>query len=66
MTVHASKGLEYPVVAVAECFGVRKSSGAAQMGRVDGGAQVVALPARFDGVKLADGTFGRATTSKAV
>lgn len=57
MTVHASKGLEYPVVAVAECFGVRKSSGAAQMGRVDDGAQVVALPARFDGVKLADGTF---------
>lgn len=57
MTVHASKGLEYPVVAVAECFGVRKSSGAAQMGRVDGGAQVVALPARFDGVKLTDGTF---------
>lgn len=59
MTVHASKGLEYPVVAVAECFGVRKSSGAAQMGRVDGGAQVVALPARFDGVKLADGTFAK-------
>lgn len=57
MTVHASKGLEYPVVAVAECFGVRKSSGAAQMGRVEGGAQVVALPARFGGVKLADGTF---------
>lgn len=57
MTVHASKGLEYPVVAVAECFGVRKSSGTAQMGRVEGGAQVVALPARFDGVKLADGTF---------
>lgn len=57
MTVHASKGLEYPVVAVAECFGVRKSSGAAQMGRVEGGAQVVALPARFDGVMLADGTF---------
>ena len=57
MTVHASKGLEYPVVAVAECFGVRKSSGAAQMGHVEGGAQVVALPARFDGVKLADGTF---------
>lgn len=57
MTVHASKGLEYPVVAVAECFGVRKSSGATQMGRVEGGAQVVALPARFDGVKLADGTF---------
>lgn len=57
MTVHASKGLEYPVVAVAECFGVRKTSGAAQLGRVEGGAQVVALPARFDGVKLADGTF---------
>lgn len=57
MTVHASKGLEYPVVAVAECFGVRKPPGAAQMGRVEGGAQVVALPARFDGVKLADGTF---------
>lgn len=57
MTVHASKGLEYPVVAVAECFGVRKSSGTAQMGRVEGGAQIVALPARFDGVKLADGTF---------
>lgn len=57
MTVHASKGLEYPVVAVSECFGVRKSTGTAQMGRVEGGAQVVALPARFDGVKLADGTF---------
>lgn len=57
MTVHASKGLEYPVVAVSECFGVRKSTGAAQMGRVEGGAQVVALPARFDVVKLADGTF---------
>ena len=57
MTVHASKGLEYPVVAVSECFGVRKSTGAAQMGRVEGGAQVVALPARFDGVKLADGAF---------
>ena len=57
MTVHASKGLEYPVVAVAECFDVRKSSRAAQMGRVEGRAQVVALPARFDGVKLADGTF---------
>ena len=57
MTVHASKGLEYPVVAVSECFGVRRSIGAAQMGRVEGGAQVVALPARFDGVKLADGTF---------
>ena len=42
MTVHASKGLEYPAV---------------QRGRVDGGPQVVALPARFDGVKLADGTF---------
>ena len=27
------------------------------MGRVEGGAQVVALPARFDGVKLVDGTF---------
>lgn len=57
MTVHASKGLEYPVVAVSECFGVRKSTGAAQIGRVEGGAQVVALPARFDGVKLADGTL---------
>lgn len=57
MTVHASKGLEYPVVAVTECFGVRKSSGAAQIGRVEGGTQVVALPARFNGVKLADGTF---------
>ncbi|MFR2030221.1 MAG: hypothetical protein ACLS3M_01620 [Collinsella sp.] len=31
---------------------MRKSSGAAQMGRVEGGAQVVALPARFNGVKL--------------
>ena len=57
MTVHASKGLEYPVVAVSECFGVRKSSGTAQMGRVEGGAQVVAMPSRFDGIKLADGTF---------
>ena len=26
MTVHASKGLEFPVVAVSECFGIRSNS----------------------------------------
>lgn len=56
MTVHASKGLEYPVVAVADCFGVRREGGTVQMGRDARGAEVVALPGRFQGVTLADGT----------
>ena len=56
MTVHASKGLEYPVVAVADCFAVRRETGTVQMGRTTEGAEVVALPGRFSGVTLADGT----------
>ena len=56
MTVHASKGLEYPVVAVADCFGVRQEGGTVQMGRTEDGAELVALPGRFAGVTLADGT----------
>ena len=56
MTVHASKGLEYPVVAVSECFGIRPASGSVQMGRVSGGACVVALPGKFGDVRLSDGS----------
>ena len=59
MTVHASKGLEYPVVAVSECFGIRPASGSVQMGRVPGGARVVALPGKFADVRLADGSVAK-------
>ena len=48
MTVHASKGLEFPVVAVSECFGIRPNGDRMQMARrEDGTVGVAALPARF-------------------
>ena len=49
MTVHASKGLEFPVVAVADCFDVRADDGCARMSRHDGRVDVVALPAAYAG-----------------
>ena len=48
MTVHASKGLEFPVVAVSECFGIRSNSARMQsVRRDDGMLDLVALPGRF-------------------
>lgn len=48
MTVHASKGLEFPVVAVSECFGIRSNSARMQSARRDDGTlDFVALPGRF-------------------
>lgn len=48
MTVHASKGLEFPVVAVSECFGIRSNSARMQsVRRDDGTLDLAALPGRF-------------------
>lgn len=44
MTVHASKGLEFPVVAVAECYDIKKDSSRFQAQRIDGAVHAVALP----------------------
>ena len=63
MTVHASKGLEFPVVAVSECFAIRPNSDRMQTHRNgDGSIDVVALPARFrnayeDGHLVAEGSM---------
>ena len=65
MTVHSSKGLEYPIVAVAECFNAKGPDGSVRMGRTADGAQVVALPRRFDGVRLADGSWKDGESVKA-
>lgn len=56
MTVHASKGLEFPVVAVADCFAIRASSDRLQTMRADDGiVAVAALPESFPNVCAADG-----------
>ncbi len=57
MTVHASKGLEFPVVAVADCFGARPNADLMQMERTEVGLDAVALPDRFPAVRAADGSF---------
>lgn len=58
MTVHASKGLEFPVVAVADCFVARASSDRVQTHRGDDGAVLIAaLPARLSGARLSDGSW---------
>lgn len=58
MTVHASKGLEFPVVAVSECFGIRKNSSRMQSARrADGTLDVVALPGRFPSGRTSTGEF---------
>ena len=57
MTVHASKGLEFPVVAVADCCSIRANSERVQVGRQpDGSVEVAAMPARYADVRLPDGT----------
>lgn len=53
MTVHASKGLEFPVVAVAECDGISNDGDALQAVEREGRTYWSALPNRFD---LADDT----------
>lgn len=56
MTVHASKGLEFPVVAVAECFSVRAGNDKMQSVRHDDGVtHLVALPGTFLDCTASDG-----------
>ena len=56
MTVHASKGLEFPVVAVAECYTARPSSDRMQVRRGPGGsARIACIPARFPGARTEAG-----------
>ncbi|MEE0027975.1 MAG: 3'-5' exonuclease, partial [Atopobiaceae bacterium] len=53
MTIHASKGLEYPVVAVAECWNnPRRDAGVWSASSGDGAKTVVVVPA--GGVKVDD------------
>lgn len=53
MTVHSSKGLEFPFVAVADCYSVRPDSGplrfAVHDGRVDAGFLLEPLPESLKG-----------------
>ena len=54
MTVHASKGLEFPVCAVAECWGNPRSDSALASGPAgDGGRVFVVRPADLDSSVLA-------------
>ena len=55
MTVHASKGLEFPVVAVAECFSIRRDASRLQARRGRDRVDAVALPARFPAATTFDG-----------
>lgn len=58
MTVHASKGLEFPVVAVSECFGIRSNSDRMQSARRDDGTlDVAVLPGRFPSCRDSNGCF---------
>lgn len=62
MTVHASKGLEFPVVAVAECYAIRSNTDRVQMRDTNSGTEVVALPALLSGTRLPDGSFATGET----
>ena len=62
MTVHASKGLEFPVVAVAECYAIRGNADRVQMRDTASGTEVVALPALLSGARLPDGSFATGET----
>lgn len=58
MTVHASKGLEFPVVAVAECFSIKSGNAKLQSLRGDDGSvSLVALPDQFPSARSADGAY---------
>lgn len=56
MTVHASKGLEFPVVAVAECYGCKRNTDRMQTRRLAGAVEAAAMPARFAATVRADGS----------
>ncbi|AEB06742.1 UvrD/REP helicase [Coriobacterium glomerans PW2] len=56
MTVHASKGLEFPVVAVADCFGIGRSVERFQTSREGDAVDAVALPSRFPPAVAPDGS----------
>ena len=56
MTVHASKGLEFPVVAVAECFAIKAGNDCLQTRRSKDVLEVAALPDQFSAARLAGGT----------
>ncbi|WP_239462290.1 UvrD-helicase domain-containing protein [Enorma phocaeensis] len=56
MTVHASKGLEFPVVAVAECFSVRGDSSRFRVRRFSDRVDAALLPSRFPSFGLPDGS----------
>ncbi|HIY50622.1 MAG TPA: UvrD-helicase domain-containing protein [Candidatus Olsenella avicola] len=53
MTVHASKGLEFPVCAVAECWGNPRSDAQVACGRSGAGKTFVLRPANMDSKLLA-------------
>lgn len=55
MTVHMSKGLEFPVVAVAECYRIRATADRLQAKRGEDGVMIAALPATYPDVPLAEG-----------
>ncbi|MDY2776990.1 MAG: UvrD-helicase domain-containing protein [Collinsella sp.] len=58
MTVHASKGLEFPIVAVSECFGIRPNKARMQCARAEDGTLSVAfLPSRYPNGRASDGSF---------
>lgn len=58
MTVHASKGLEFPVVAVAECFSIKSGNAKLQSLRGDDGSvSLVALPGQFPSARSTDGAY---------
>lgn len=61
MTVHASKGLEFPVVAVAECWSVHADSGYVKSGKLGGdeGGRIVLLEPRLQKPSKPMGTLAK-------
>ncbi|MDY4041627.1 MAG: UvrD-helicase domain-containing protein [Collinsella sp.] len=55
MTVHASKGLEFPVVAVAECYSIRSTAERVQTRSGAAGVELCALPQGFPSLDLPGG-----------
>ena len=67
MTVHASKGLEFPVVAVAECFSVRAGNDKMQsIRRDDGVTHLVALPGTFADCAASNGVHVKSADTEKV